>query len=356
MPEPAVTPFCMDPDAVPAAGIPFRTLYTGARIPGIGLGTFGSDRDDGDRVADAVRAALRIGYRLIDCAEVYGNEPQIGEVLDEAVAGGLRREELFIVSKVWNDHHDPAEVLAACRRSLANLRLSYLDLYLVHWPFPNYHPPGCDGDTRNPDSRPYRHKAFMRTWRAMEELVDLGLVRQIGVSNVTVQKLSRILRDVRIRPAVNEMELHPCFQQQELFDYCLDRGIQPVGYSPLGSPGRPERDRTPDDIVDLAHPAVLRIAENRGAHPSAVALQWAVRRGQIPIPFTVSRSHALANLTAVCGDPLTDGEMAALRTAECGNRLIKGQVFLWPDARSWEDLWDTDGTDPKAPDGVIEED
>jgi alcohol dehydrogenase (NADP+) len=336
--------FHMDADAVPVSCVMTRTLNTGYKIPGIGLGTFGSDRYDGDSIAAAVRGALRVGYRLIDCAEVYGNELLIGPVFAEALEAGLPREDLFVVSKVWNDHHSPREVSAACRRSLSALRLDYLDAYLVHWPFPNFHPPGCDGETRNPDARPYVHEEFMETWRAMEQLVDEGLVRNIGVSNVTIPKLAGILRDARIRPAINEMELHPCFQQDKLFQYCMVHGIQPVGYSPLGSPARPERDRSPEDVVDLEAPEVKTIATAHGIHPSAVSLKWAVQRGQIPIPFTVTRSHYQSNLRAVCEETLTAGEMELMKKAERNNRLIKGQVFLWPGNRTWQDLWDEDGT------------
>ena len=336
--------FQMDPDAISQSMIPARTLYTGATMPGIGLGTFGSDNYPNEAIAEAVRGALKVGYRMIDCAEVYGNEALIGAVLEEAITAGLPREELFIVSKVWNNHHAPEDVIAACKRSLADLRLDYLDCYLVHWPFPNYHAPGCDGDARNPNSRPYFHDEFMATWRAMESLVDSGLVRHIGVSNVTIPKLSLILRDARIMPAVNELELHPCLQQEELFRYCLDRGIVPIGYAPIGSPARPERDRTPDDLTDLEQPAVLSIAAAHGAHPSAICLKWAVQRGQVPIPFTTTRSHYLANLSAVSSDLLTQAEMDTLSQLDRDNRLIKGQVFLWPSARSWKDLWDLEGT------------
>ena len=163
-------------------------------------------------------------------------------------------------------------------------------------------------------------------------------------SNVTIPKLALILRDARIRPAINEMELHPCFQQEKLFQYCMSQGIQPVGYSPLGSPARPERDRSPEDVVDLEAQEVKSVAAAHGTHPSAVSLKWAVQRGQIPIPFTVTRSHYLSNLRAVCEETLTAGEMELMKKAERNNRLIKGQVFLWPGKRTWQDLWDEDGT------------
>ncbi len=338
--------FIMDPDAIAPALIPVQRLYTGALMPSIGLGTFGSDNYPNEKIAEAVRGALKVGYRFIDCAEVYSNEALIGEVFREALAEGLDRSELFVVSKVWNNHHDPEKVVEACKKSLLDLRLEYLDCYLVHWPFPNYHAPGCSVDSRNPDSRPYFHEEFMATWRAMESLVDSGLVRHIGVSNVTIPKLKMILRDARIKPAVNELELHPTFQQIELFDFTVQNGIAPIGYSPIGSPARPLRDRTPEDVSDLEHPIVAAIAQAHQIHPSAICLKWAAQRGQTPIPFTTTRSHYLANLEAIVTDPLSREEMAQLEQANCSNRLVKGQVFLWNGAAGWQDLWDVDGTIP----------
>lgn len=333
-------------DGVDISKIPYKTLYTGAKIPGIGLGTFGSDAYKNTDIAIAVKDALRIGYRYIDCAACYGNEDLIGEVISEAVSDGLPRGELFILSKLWNDKHKPEQAAEACRKSLKDLRVDYLDCYLVHWPFPNYHPPGCDGDTRNPDSRPYIHEEFMETWYALEKLVKEGLVRHIGTSNVTVPKLSLILKDAKIKPAVNEMELHPCFQQSELFQYCVDNNIQPVGYSPIGSPKRPERDRTADDLTDTESPVIVEIAQNHGIHPALVCLKWASQRGQIPIPFSTTSKNYLANLKCITEDPLTIYEMEAIKSAERNCRLIKGQVFLWEGANTWLDLWDIDGTIP----------
>ena len=162
-------------------------------MPAVGLGTFGSDHVPHEKVAEAVKTAVALGYRHIDCASVYGNEQHIGRSLEEIFKGGIRREELWITSKLWNDKHDEEDVIASCEKSLA----------------------------------------------------DLGLVRHIGTSNMTVPKMKLVLRDARIRPVVNEMELHPYLQQPQLFRFLKEHGIEPVGYSPVGSPGRPERDRTP---------------------------------------------------------------------------------------------------------------
>jgi len=321
--------------------IPQRTLYTGAAMPAIGLGTFGSDHVTPAQVASAVKGAVAAGYRHFDCASVYSNEAEVGAALEEIQQGGVKREELWITSKLWNDKHAEDDVIASCRKSLADLRLKYLDLYLVHWPFPNFHPPGCDVTSRSADATPYIHENYMKTWRKMEELVDFGLVRHIGTSNMTIPKLKLVLQDARIKPAVNEMELHPHFQQPELFRFVVESGIQAIGYCPIGSPGRPERDRTPEDTSPTEDPVILKIAQRHSLHPAVVCIKWAIQRGQTPIPFSIN--NYAANLNGVVAAPLTDDEMREIAAIDRNCRLIKGQVFLWKDGQTWEDLWDVHG-------------
>ncbi len=147
-------PFIIAEDGVDPATVPYRTVYTGAKIPAIGLGTFGSDRFSGETIATAVQEAISVGYRHIDCAAVYGNEQLIGQTFRHVLEGGLvKRETLWITSKLWNDKHAEEDVIPACQKSLRDLQLDYLDLYLIHWPFPNHHAPGVDVDSRDP--RPY---------------------------------------------------------------------------------------------------------------------------------------------------------------------------------------------------------
>ena len=329
--------------SVDSALVPQRVLYTGAKMPAIGLGTFGSDHVGAIEIAAAVEAAAEVGYRHFDCASVYDNEHEIGCALQQVLRRQAMREQLWITSKLWNDKHGETDVLPSCRRSLTDLRVGYLDLYLTHWPFPNYHPSGCDVSSRSEDAKPYIHTDFMKTWRKMEELVDLGLARHIGTSNMTVPKLKLLLRDARIKPAVNEMELHPHFQQPVLFEFLRTNGIIPVGYCPIGSPARPVRDRTPEDTVPTQDPVIVAIANRLGVHPAVVCVKWAVRRGQVPIPFSTDRNHFLSNLEGVLSDPLTDEEMLAISAIDRNCRLIKGHVFLWKEGQSWEDLWDING-------------
>jgi diketogulonate reductase-like aldo/keto reductase len=316
---------------------------TGAKIPAIGVGTFGSDHVSNEEMAQSVQLALNLGYRNIDCASVYGNEKEIGEVLKKFPAN---REELWITSKLWNDMHGKGKVLASCKQSLKDLGLEYLDLYLVHWPFPNYHPPKCDITSRSDNARPYIHEEFMETWREMEQLVDLGLVRHIGTSNMTQAKLSLLLRDCRIRPAFQEMELHPCFQQQQFLSYVKEQGIIPIGFCPLGSPNRPERDMTEGDAVDMAQPVVVEIAKAHNCHPAAICLKWAHANGIIPIPQSTKERNLMSNLESISSDPLSKDEMERLKSVDCNSRLVKGHVFLWKEAEDWTDLWDLEGTIP----------
>ena len=314
--------------------VPKKKLYTGVEMPCMGLGTFGSDRVNAEEVAGAVAGAIRAGYRVIDCAACYGNEAQIGEVIQDAIKEGVvERKDLFILSKVWNDMHRDVE--AACRKSIADLKCDYLDMYFIHWPFPNYHAPGCDVDSRNPDSRPFTVEEFMDTYRQCEELVKKGLIKHIGISNMTIPKMEATLHLMEIKPAAAEIEMHPAFQQREIQEYLEARDIAVIGYMPIGSPRRPERDIVEEDINDLAMPEVVEIAKDHGVHPAIVALKWAHQNGQIPIPFSVH--NYVANLKCITE------EMAIMATLERGNRLVKGHVFLWEGAKDWHDLWDEDG-------------
>ena len=318
----------------------FPIAATGATIPAIGMGTFGSDHIDHEVMAQAVRTALKIGYRNIDCASVYGNEKEIGAVLG---ASGIARNELWITSKVWNDSHGKANVIKSAKQSLIDLGLEYLDLYLVHWPVPNFHPPHCSVDSRSPDARPFILDQFMDTWAGMEALVKEGVVRHVGTSNMTEAKLKLVLPQCTVRPLFNEMELHPTFQQRDFVSYIKGEGIIPIGFSPLGSPNRPERDKTEEDLVDMEHPIVVQIAKRHNVHPATICLKWAHQNGIIPIPLSTKERNLQSNFEAIVSDPLTDEELLLLRDVESNNRLIKGQVFLWEGATGWQDLWDEDG-------------
>ena len=341
---PADRVYTPDPNGVDPAVVPSRKLSDGSTIPAVGLGTFGSDGVPNESIAAAVIGAAEVGYRHFDCAAVYQNEHLIGYSFQTILKGGVDREELWVTSKLWNDRHAPEDVVPQCRQTLSDLQLDYLDLYLIHWPFPNHHPPMVDVNSRDPRAVPYLHENYLATWRQMERCVELGLVKRIGCSNMTIPKLELLLRDAAIAPVCHEMELHPHFQQPELFGYCLDHAVCPIGYSPIGSPARPERDRTPDDTVDIEDPVMLEIAARHGIHPASLCVKWGEQRGQVPIPFSTKQRNYLANLQAVTSPPLSDAEMQAIAGIDRDCRLIKGHVFLWQGAPDWHSLWDEDGT------------
>lgn len=332
----------IDPNMIPKV-----TLKDGTAMPVIGMGTFGSDRFNAEQVSEAVAGAIRCGYRMFDCAACYGNEKQIGEVFQAAFdSGEVKREELFIMTKVWNDRHRDIE--GAVRQSIADLKCDYVDMYFIHWPFPNYHAPFCDVDSRNPDSRPFSVAEFMDTYRQCEEMVEKGLVKHIGISNMTIPKLEAVYDLMKIKPAACESEFHPCFQQNDILAYLKGKDIVPVAYMPIGSPRRPERDIVAEDVADMEQPQIRAIAEKYNVHPAIIALKWAIQRGSIPIPFSLHNYEA--NLQCTLTEPLTDEEMASIATMECNNRLVKGQVFLWAGAKDWHDLWDEDGIIVDCPD------
>lgn len=336
--------FIMDSEAINPNEVPKKTLYTGDKVPTVGLGTFGSDRFTAEDIANAVYEAAKVGYRHFDCASVYGNEKEIGRSFSKLLDEGLSREELWVTSKLWNNMHGQGDVLKSCKQTLSDLNLEYLDLFLIHWPFPNYHAPGCDVDSRSANAKPYIHENFMETWKQMEELVDMGLVKNIGTSNMSIPKMDLLLQDARIKPSVNEMELHPHFQQKEFYDYLVSKAIQPIGFCPIGSPTRPDRDKTENDTVDIEDPVIVEIAKTHKVHPAVICIKWAHQRGQIPIPFSIRKNEFLSNLQSSVTSPLTDDEMNAISNLNKNTRLIKGQVFLWKDDQSWEDLWDLNGT------------
>ncbi|XP_008417016.1 aldo-keto reductase family 1 member A1-A isoform X2 [Poecilia reticulata] len=248
----------------------FVTLSSGQRMPLVGLGTWKSAPG---QVKQAVLAALDGGYRHVDCAAVYGNEQEVGDALALRVGPGkaLRRDEVFVTSKLWNTKHDPEDVEEACRSSLTHLGLSYLDLYLMHWPM-----------------------AFKDTWKAMENLVDKGLVKAIGLSNFNARQIDDIITIARHKPVVNQVECHPYLSQADLLSHCRSLAVCVTAYSPLGSGDRPWA--SPDEPSLLADPRLGAISERYQKSPAQVILRWNVQRGVVCIPKSVTASRIQENL------------------------------------------------------------
>lgn len=300
--------------------------------PAVGLGLWKIERE---RTAGIVSEAIRLGYRHLDSACDYGNEAEAGAGIREALASGAcRREELWVTSKLWNTYHHPRHVRQAAERSLRDLGLDRLDLYLVHFPialrhvpFEDRYPPGWihDPSAATPRMETVR-VPLSETWGAMEELVTAGLVRHIGVCNYGTALLRDLLASARILPAVLQVELHPLLAQEKLLRFCREANISVTAFSPLGAPSYvPLGMARPDDSL-LGHPTVVRIARDAGRTPAQVLLRWGVQRGTAVIPKT-SRADRLAENLALFDFELPPAEMAELSALDRGRRFNDPGVF-----------------------------
>jgi diketogulonate reductase-like aldo/keto reductase len=329
-------------------------LAGGVMMPSAAFGTFHSDWAQ-DYMKDATLEAIRLGWRHIDTARAYENEAVVGEAIRQAVREGYisSPDELFITGKLWNGHMAPKDVAPALDATLAALGVGKIDMYLNHWPWPNVHTPGCTGEHRNPDAVPYIHEAFLETWGEIVKLKQAGKVVHIGTSNHTHATMKLLLGDVddASRPVLNQMEMHPLFQQTELRRFMESCGVVCTAYMPLGSPHRPARDRFKEHRADMMDPVILEIARELGVTPARVCLNWAHQRENRSGGFVAMATRSdriLENLTAATGDLLTPQQMLQISGDGTGehpgidanNRLIWGQVFLWPEADAdWRALW-----------------
>ncbi len=323
-------------------------LPDGTQMPQAAMGTFHSDNPDlVEMMEDIIVEAIRLGYRHLDSATAYQNEEVVGKAIKRALHEGLvTRDELFVTTKLWNKNMSKDEVIPACELSLQLLGLEYVDMYVVHWPWPNFHVPGAAGDASNEHAVPYIHDDFMTVWEEMTKLKKGGKVKNIGTSNQTQKTMELLLRDTDEfnRPVYNQMELHPLFQQKQLVRYLIDNNMVPSGYMSLGSPRRPGRDRFAEHQSDMQHPVILRIAEETGLTPPQVCLAWAHQRENNKVGYVsmAERSEWIkTNLEAATENILSkeqyediDGDGTEENPGiNTNNRLIWGQVFFWPEAR-----------------------
>ena len=300
-------------------------------MPAVGLGYWKVEQSE---AAALTVEAVKIGYRHLDCAADYGNEASVGDGIAEVVRQGLcKREDLWVTSKLWNTHHRPEHVKPAFIRSLRDLKLDYLDLYLIHFPISlqyvpmeTRYPAGWFVDPKDsqprmvPDAVPIRE-----TWQAMEELVDAGLVRSIGISNFGVSLIRDLLSQCRIRPNVLQVESHPYLVQQKLIRFCHEASIAVTAFSPLGAPSYIPIGMASESDSVLNDPIVRKIASSHGRSAAQIVLRWGVQRGTAVIPKSSKLERLRENLD-LAGFELAQPEMESI------NALNKNQRFNDPGA------------------------
>jgi diketogulonate reductase-like aldo/keto reductase len=292
-------------------------LSNGYEMPEIGLGTWQSKPGE---VKAAVKAAIDCGYRLIDCAYIYGNEAEVGAALAEVFSEGkVSREDLFIISKLWNTHHHPDDVRKSLQKSLDRLGLKYVDLYLLHWPIAFKR-----GDELFPKDDKgeiiYEDIHYLKPWKVLEECVDEGLIRSLGLSNFNSQQIQDVLDNARIKPTVLQIEIHPYFQQHKLVEFCQQRNIVVIAFSCLGSPARPwsQVDGVKSILED---DALLAISGRLGKTPAQVVLRWLNQRGIVIIPKSVTPARIQQNLQ-IFDFELSTADMDAMKKLDKNLRLI----------------------------------
>ncbi|XP_026480489.1 aldose reductase-like [Ctenocephalides felis] len=265
--------------------VPNITLNNGQKMPNFGLGTYKAKDGEAQRAA---QDAIDAGYRHFDCAYYYQNEKEIGEGIKAKIDEGVvKREDLFITSKLWCTFNEPENVLKYCKQSVDSIGLGYLDLYLIHWPFSFK---ASDGSYADVD--------FVDTWKSMEECLKQGLTRSIGISNFNSIQVERLLQHCTIKPVVNEVEVNTSINQRRLIKFCNDRGIAIVGYTPLGKHkvlmkyiimrNQPGVNGVPSIVQELA--------EKYNKTPAQIILRYLIQLGVTPIPKSVTKSRIASNI------------------------------------------------------------
>ncbi|KAK4528751.1 hypothetical protein GAYE_SCF64G6697 [Galdieria yellowstonensis] len=297
---------------------PVGKLNSGATIPLRGFGTW---KAEPGVVGECVKTAYDVGYRHFDCAAIYQNEKEIGQAFSELFSRGVKRSDIFVTSKVWNTCHDPQRVVEACKQTLQDLRLDYLDLYLVHWPCnweftglpitaDNWIPKDKDGNIK------FSKVSLEQTWHAMEEVQKMGLVKSIGVSNYSIVNMLDLFSYCKIPPAVNQIEMHPYYARTDLLEFCKSRGVHVTAYSPLGSGKHgPLQDET-----------VAKIAKKHGRTPAQVLIRWCLQRGCSVIPKSVKKERIKENFDVLF--ELSPQDMKELEALD-KNIILNHQKEYW---------------------------
>jgi alcohol dehydrogenase (NADP+) len=280
-------------------------------MPMLGFGTL---IPDAAVTISATKEALKAGFRHFDAAERYRNETEVGIALQDGIAGGIKREDIFVTTKLWNTNHRPERVEAAFEASLKRLQLDYIDLYLIHTPFAFQ--PGEEQDPRDKDGNVIydRGITLVDTWKAMENLVDGGKCRAIGLSDVNLEQLKEIYASARIKPAVVQVEAHPYLPETELLEFCKEKGIIFLAFAPLGHGIRPGL---------LENPVITGIALREGKTPAQVLLAWAIQRGTalLTTPKTAERAKENFDISPLPEDAMS--EINAIDTRQRYNQVVK---------------------------------
>jgi len=305
-------------------------------MPILGLGTWKSKPGE---VYDAVKHAVRAGYRHIDCAAIYGNEKEVGAALTELFqAGEVTREDLWITSKLWNNAHYKDDVPEALKKTLNDLGLDRLDLYLIHWPValkPKKMFPKKGSDFISLEELP-----VATTWQSMESCVEQGLASHIGVSNFSVKKLASLLKTSSIKPEMNQVELHPFLQQNEMLAFCRENNIHLTAYSPLGSKDRPKMLKRKDEKSLLENKVIMEIAAKNACSPAQVLIRWAIERGTAVIPKSVNAGRIKENFNAL-DISLSQQDMDAIAQLDIHERYVGGDFWIMEGSSyTFENLWD----------------
>ncbi|XP_007038363.2 PREDICTED: aldo-keto reductase family 4 member C9 [Theobroma cacao] len=305
-------------------------LNCGITVPLIGLGTY-SFNNDRETTEQAIHVALKMGYRHLDTAKIYGSEPAVGNALRLAIEDeSIRREDVFVTSKLWSaDHHDPVQAL---KQTLRNLGMEYVDMYLVHWPV-KLKPWACYAVPKEED---FEQLDLESTWAGMEKCLDMGLCRCIGVSNFSSKKVERLLEFASVPPAVNQVEMHPMWRQRKLREICADYKIHVSAYSPLGGPGNAW-----GSTAVVENPLIKSIALKHQATPAQVALNWGLSKGASVIVKSFNPDRLKENVASF-DLKLDDEDLLEIDKLE-ERKMMRGE-FLVNDTTSpyktLEDLWD----------------